>query len=52
MLHDVDPVYAKNINKNDDIRITRGLEVYKLTGKRLSKILSEETKDGDRLSLL
>ena len=45
LLHDVDPVYAKNINKNDDIRIIRALEVYKLTGKRLSKILSEEVKD-------
>tara|TARA_B100000965_G_C19521216_1_gene726627 strand:+ start:263 stop:1081 length:819 start_codon:yes stop_codon:yes gene_type:complete len=45
LLHDVDPMYAKSINKNDDIRIIRGLEVYKLTGKCLSKILSEETKN-------
>ena len=45
LLKNIDPIYAKNINQNDDIRIIRALEVYKLTGKQLSKILSEEVKN-------
>ena len=45
LLKNIDPTYAKKINKNDDIRIIRALEVYKLTGKQLSKILSEEVKN-------
>ena len=34
-----------DVNQNDDIRIIRALEVYKATGKPLSKILSDEPKN-------
>ena len=45
LLKDIDPIYAKGINQNDDIRIIRALEVYKATGKPLSKILLDEPKN-------
>ena len=45
LLKNIDPTYAKDINQNDDIRIIRALEIYKATGKPLSKILSDESKD-------
>ncbi len=45
LLENIDPIYAKDVNKNDDIRIIRALEVYKSTGKPLSKILSDEPKN-------
>tara|TARA_X000000368_G_scaffold12112_1_gene9760 strand:- start:793 stop:1611 length:819 start_codon:yes stop_codon:yes gene_type:complete len=45
LLKDIDPAYAKKINKNDDVRIIRALEVFKKTGEPLSKILLKEPKD-------
>ena len=45
LLENIDPIYAKDVNQNDDIRIIRALEVYKATGKPLSKILSDEPKN-------
>lgn len=38
MLSDVDPVAASKINENDSQRINRALEVYRLTGKRMSEL--------------
>ena len=45
MLKDFDNDYAKKINKNDEVRIIRALEVFKITGKQISKILSEESNN-------
>ncbi len=45
LLKNIDPIYAKDINQNDDIRIIRALEVHKVSGKPLSKILSDEPKN-------
>ncbi len=36
-LENIDPEYAKKINKNDKIRIIRALEVYYKTGKSLTE---------------
>lgn len=45
-LAEIDPVSARRIHKNDPQRISRGIEVYRLTGKNLTELT--ETK-GDRL---
>ncbi len=45
LLKNIDPTYAKKINKNDEIRIIRALEIFKTTGEPLSKILLKEPKD-------
>lgn len=37
MLREVDPIAAERIHKNDQIRIVRALEVYRLTGIALSE---------------
>ena len=42
MLKEIDNEYAKRLNKNDEVRIIRALEVFKITGKQISKILLEE----------
>jgi len=43
-LHEIDPETAIRISDNDPQRIQRALEVYEITGKTLSSILSEENK--------
>lgn len=44
-LKEVDPNYAKTLNKNDETRIIRALEVYEKTGKRISYILDKNLKN-------
>lgn len=41
-LRDIDPLTAARLNENDPQRIMRALEVYRLSGKRLSAWLLEE----------
>ncbi len=43
-LHSIDPEAATRINENDPQRIQRALEVYEITGKTLSTLISEEQK--------
>ncbi len=40
-LREVDPVYAARVEKTDPVRITRGLEVFELTGKPFSALEAE-----------
>ena len=42
MLEVIDPNYAKQINENDEVRIIRALEIYKVSGKTLSDTLKEQ----------
>ncbi|MDP6934651.1 MAG: tRNA (adenosine(37)-N6)-dimethylallyltransferase MiaA, partial [Myxococcota bacterium] len=42
-LRQVDPVLAGRLHPNDRVRIIRGLEVHRLTGKPLSTIQAERT---------
>lgn len=44
-LSQIDPDYAKKINKNDEIRVIRALEVYKKTGKKMSEVFSDNLKE-------
>ncbi len=37
-LYALDPITAKNLYINDSFRITRALEVYKVTGKKMSEL--------------
>ena len=46
ILKDTDPVYANFINKNDDMRIIRALEIYKNSHKKMSDILKEKPING------
>ena len=41
ILKGTDPVYANFINKNDDMRIIRALEIYKNSNKKMSDILNQ-----------
>ena len=41
LLNERDPKYAKNLNKNDEVRIIRALEVIKRTGRPFSTVLKE-----------
>ena len=43
-LHKIDPEAANRISENDPQRIQRALEVYEITGKTLSTLISEEQK--------
>ena len=43
LLNDIDSDYAKKINKNDEVRIIRALEVFKVTGKLMSEIISNDS---------
>ena len=43
LLNDIDSDYAKKINKNDEVRIIRALEVFKVTGKLMSEIISNNS---------
>ena len=45
MLASVDSDYAANINKSDDKRIIRALEVYKLTGENMTSLLGRVDKN-------
>ncbi len=45
LLNEKDPEYAKELNKNDEIRLIRALEVIQKTGKPFSKILKENKKN-------
>ena len=40
MLKDIDPDYANKINKNDEVRIIRALEIFYSTGKSMTVIFS------------
>ena len=40
MLKDIDPDYANKINKNDEVRIIRALEIFNSTGKSMTEIFS------------
>ena len=44
-LNQIDPEYAKKINKNDEIRIIRALEVFEKSGKRMSEVFLDNNKD-------
>ena len=44
-LNQIDPEYAKKINKNDEVRIIRALEVFEKTGKRMSEVFLDNKKD-------
>ena len=45
LLKKVDPDYAKKLDANDEVRIIRALEIHHITGKSLTKILKEDTKE-------
>jgi len=51
MLSEVDPVAAKRIHENDPQRITRALEVFRITGNTLSQLteIKGDRLDGDVL---
>jgi tRNA dimethylallyltransferase len=42
-LAEVDPVLAERLHPNDTVRIIRGLEVHRLTGRRLSDLHAEHS---------
>ncbi|GIR74556.1 MAG: tRNA dimethylallyltransferase [Prochlorococcus sp.] len=44
-LNQIDPEYAKKIHKNDEVRIIRALEIYEKTGRKMSEIFSDSTKN-------
>ena len=44
-LNQIDPEYAKKINKNDEVRIIRALEVFEKSGKRMSEVFLDNNKD-------
>ena len=47
-LQRADPVLAARLHPNDRVRLVRGLEVYELTGRRLSDLQSEHAAQPDR----
>jgi len=52
-LREIDPPTAERLHPNDTRRVIRALEVYRLTGKPLSAVLREQTRDSPyRLSLI
>lgn len=44
-LQKIDPIAAQRIHPNDPQRLQRALEVYEITGKSLTTLLAEETKN-------
>ncbi|MCW8126703.1 tRNA (adenosine(37)-N6)-dimethylallyltransferase MiaA [Microbulbifer halophilus] len=44
-LADVDPELASELHPNHSVRIERGLEVYRLTGRPLSELRREQARD-------
>lgn len=54
ILCDIDPEYALTVHPNNSVRVLRGIEVYRLTGKNMSSQLAEsrpEEKPYDYLVL-
>lgn len=51
LLNDVDPVSAARIHENDPQRLTRALEVYRISNKTMTELtkIKGETLDGDVL---
>ncbi|MDH5547129.1 MAG: tRNA (adenosine(37)-N6)-dimethylallyltransferase MiaA [Gammaproteobacteria bacterium] len=45
-LSEVDPVSAQRIDANDPQRIMRALEIFRLTGRPMSELWAEQTKNG------
>ena len=41
LLQEQDPVLAQRLHPNDKVRVLRGLEVFRMTGRRLSEIHAE-----------
>ena len=41
LLQEQDPVLAERLHPNDKVRVIRGLEVFRMTGRRLSEIHAE-----------
>ena len=41
MLYEIDPKYASDLHPNNKTRIVRGIEIYKLTGKKMSEHLEQ-----------
>ncbi|MEG2192626.1 MAG: tRNA (adenosine(37)-N6)-dimethylallyltransferase MiaA [Oscillospiraceae bacterium] len=39
LLCEIDPQYAKTVHKNNYVRVLRAIEIYRLTGKRMSEQL-------------
>lgn len=50
-LKSIDPDYAKKISPNDKKRVLRAIEVYKLTGKTMSKLIEDSRKNSNRYAL-
>jgi tRNA dimethylallyltransferase len=48
-LQQVDPALADRLHANDHVRILRGLEVFRITGKRLSDLHAEHASQPDRV---
>jgi tRNA dimethylallyltransferase len=49
LLSTIDPIAASKINLNDKKRIVRALEVYELTGKRMSEVQNKMEPETKRL---
>ena len=45
LLHQVDPVLAARLHPNDRLRLVRGLEVFHLSGRRLSELHAEDPQN-------
>lgn len=48
----VDPALAARLHPNDRLRVVRGLEVHRQTGRRLSELQAEHAAAPDRVELL
>lgn len=44
VLNEVDPVLAARLHPNDKVRLIRGIEVFRLSGRRLSDLHAEDPK--------
>lgn len=51
-LREVDPVLAARLHPNDRVRVVRGLEVFALTGERLSDLHARHARDRRDVELL
>ncbi|HJN75385.1 MAG TPA: tRNA (adenosine(37)-N6)-dimethylallyltransferase MiaA [Myxococcota bacterium] len=48
LLSELDPVLAERLHPNDRVRVSRGIEVFRQTGRRLSDIQAEHAFDTPR----
>jgi tRNA dimethylallyltransferase len=48
-LAEVDPALAARLHPNDRVRLVRGLEVYRATGRRLSELQDRHATEPDRV---